>query len=107
MPPAVAAQTTQGMIAGRVFDAADRRPIVRTAIEYLRWENGRVADRRSRDADEQGRYAFPLLSPGTYQLRVCQGVCPALRGELPHPGEYQPQEIYGLELPVAARVEVN
>lgn len=107
MLPTAAAQTTQGMIAGRVFDATDRRPIARAAVEYWRWEQGRLVDLGSRGADEQGRYVFPLLPPGTYQLRVCEGICPALRSELPQSGEYQPQEIYGLELPVAARVEVN
>lgn len=105
--PAAIAQTTQGMIAGQVFDAGTRRPVGNASVEYLRWEQGQVVDRGSRSADELGRFAFPLLPPGTYQLRVCDGICPALRSQLPQTGEYQPQEIYGLEMPVAARVEVN
>jgi hypothetical protein len=107
LAPAATAQTTQGMIAGQVFDAETRRPIARASVEYVRWEEGQVVDRGSKGADDQGRYAFPLLPPGAYQLRVCEGACLALRSDPLQSGEYQPQEIYGLDLPVAARVEVN
>ena len=101
------AQTTQGLIAGSVFDGETRRPVTGVTVEYSRLEDGRVVLGGSARADSQGRYAFPLLPPGSYHVRVCPGACPALRSELPQTGEYQPQEIYGLELPVAARIEIN
>jgi hypothetical protein len=101
------AQTTQGLIAGRVFDAESGEAVHPASIEYSRWEGTRVVAAGSARVDEYGLYAFPSLPPGTYQLRVCAAECPLKRDAFPRAGEYQPQEIYALELLVASRLEVN
>jgi hypothetical protein len=94
------AQTTEGLIAGTVVDGDTGQPLANAVVEYFRRENEAVAETGTRRTNGQGAYAFALLSPGSYQIRVCSAPC-----ELP--GDYQPQEIYGLELPVAGRLEVT
>src|SRR5947208_11272209 len=100
-------QTTQGLIAGNVFDAGTKNPIPDATVEYLRRERGDVVETRSVHTNAQGFYAFPFVPPGVYQLRVCEGHCASLRKGAPATSEYQPQEIYEVELFVASRLEVN
>jgi hypothetical protein len=68
-------------------------------VKYTRRENEADAAHDEGKTNSDGFFTFPFLPPGTYQLRVCLPDCDS--------PEYQPQEIYGLELYVAARLEVN
>ena len=95
------AQTTQGLIAGKVFDSATKQPLARATVEYFRWEQGTVVEAGSGSTNEQGFYTFAFLPPGTYQVRV------RVIGNVPRTGDYQPQEIQQIELFVASRLEVN
>jgi len=94
------AQTTQGLIAGTVLMGDTKQPVANAVVEYFRRENEAVVENGSARTNARGAYAFSFLPPGTYQVRVCVGACETI-------SEYQPQEIYGLELLVAARLEVN
>ncbi len=88
--PAVA-QTTQGMIRGRIVDGGSGTGIANAPVEYTGaydGQHGRAV------ADVSGYYVLPLLSPGTYRVRASA------------PG-YQPQEVHELELPVATMLEMN
>src|SRR5258708_6414215 len=107
LAPTGSAQTTQGLIAGRVFDGNTREPIASAVVEYSRWEQGRVVETGSGRTNELGFYAFSFVPPGTYQLRVCVSSCELSRQNTPVSGPYQPQEIFDLELSVASRLEVN
>ena len=94
------AQTTQGFIAGTVLEADSKKPLSRAVVRYVRREDEAIADQGETHTNSQGFFAFSFLSPGVYQVRVCALDCNTLTG-------FQPQEIYGLELFVAARLEVN
>ena len=87
----LAAQTTQGVIAGRLVNSTSGRPIAGAAIEYSSTENP-MSGRSS--ADASGYYSLPLLSPGTYRVRVTAD-------------GFQSQEVQQLALPVASRIELN
>jgi hypothetical protein len=92
------AQTTQGTIAGRVFDARTGKPVVSAGVFYhRRAAQGirAIIESGSTRTGADGFYALSSLSPGVYQLRADAGQ------------EYQPQEIHELELHVAARLELN
>ena len=84
------AQTTQGIISGRLLDSISGRPI---AGSVTCW------DARSRIAgasltDESGYYYLPLLSPGFYRIRATADA-------------FQSQELQELELTVAGRLELD
>jgi hypothetical protein len=84
------AQTTQGLISGRILDLRTRKPIGGARISYT----STVTDTGgSATSDRSGYYILPLLSPAQYRLRVAAG-------------GYQDQELYELDLRVAARLEV-
>ena len=104
---ALRAQTTQGLIAGQVFDSRTSQPVARASIEYARLDHGIEVETGSGTSDDRGFYAFEFLAPGMYRVRVCIAGCDSLRGKIPSIGDYQPQEIYGLEVFVAARLELN
>jgi Carboxypeptidase regulatory-like domain/TonB-dependent Receptor Plug Domain len=104
-PALCPAQTTQGLIAGRVFDAGTKQPVANAVVEYFRREQDTVVESGSTHTNGTGLYAFSFLPPGMYHIRVCIASCDA--GDRPLEGVYQPQEIYGLELFVGARLEVN
>lgn len=100
-PPAPCrAQTTQGVIGGTVFSGELKHSVADAVVEYFRRENGTVVETGSTRTNAAGFYAFLFLPPGMYQVRVCIAACDQI-------SEYQPQEVYGLELFVAARLEVN
>ena len=84
-------QTTQGLISGQLADSVTGRPVT-TASVFYNSATSNLAGAASSDAS--GYYYLPLLSPGTYQIRVTS---PA----------YQSQEVQELELTVAARIELD
>lgn len=81
------AQTTDSVIAGRVVNAQTGDPIAGARIDATRLDAslGRVAF-----TGPAGFFTLPLLSPGTYRIRIT--------GDQ----RLQPQEVQELELPVAA-----
>ncbi len=85
------AQTTQGLISGRLVDSVTGKPIAGANVGY--WSStGNFAGTAA--SDPSGYYYLPLLSPGFYRIRVN---APA----------YQSQEVQELELTVAARIELD
>src|SRR5260221_4399210 len=85
------AQTTQGLISGRLVDSVTGKPIVSAEVGY--WSStSNFAGTAARDAS--GYYYLPLLSPGFYRIRV---TAPS----------YQSQDVQELELTVAARIELD
>ncbi|MCC6859855.1 MAG: carboxypeptidase regulatory-like domain-containing protein [Bryobacterales bacterium] len=87
----LSAQTTQGLIAGRVRDALDNRPVGDAAVLLESAAGGASFAART---DRGGAYSFPLLAPGTYHIRVSK------------PG-YQSRSVHGLELRVAGFTGVD
>ncbi|HMD47683.1 MAG TPA: carboxypeptidase regulatory-like domain-containing protein, partial [Bryobacteraceae bacterium] len=85
------AQTTQGLISGRLLDSVSGRPLGGASVSYSSALSNLSGISQS---DETGYYYLPLLSPGIYQIRV------AANG-------YQSQEVQELELTVAARIELD
>src|SRR5437899_142125 len=85
------AQTTQGLISGRLVDSVTGKSIAGASVGY--WSStGNFAGTAASDAS--GYYYLPLLSPGFYRIRV---TAPS----------YQSQEVQEIELTVAARVELD
>jgi len=87
----LAAQTTQGVISGRLLNSVTGRPVERAAVVY---SSSAGSSSGSSASDAAGFYYLPLLSPGAYRVRVTA------------PG-FQSQEVQELELPVAARIELD
>jgi Carboxypeptidase regulatory-like domain/TonB-dependent Receptor Plug Domain len=85
------AQTTQGLISGRLVDSVTGRPIPNANVGYSS-STGNFAGTAA--SDGSGYYYLPLLSPGFYRIRVTTAA-------------YQSQEVQELELTVAARVELD
>lgn len=87
-PAACAAQTTQGLIAGRVLDAVSGSPAEGAEIRFEQREgliHGGVP------AGRDGGYVLPPLSPGIYLIRASA------------PG-YQAREVHEMVLAVAGRI---
>ena len=84
-------QTTQGLISGYVVNVRDRSAIEGAKVSYSRLTTTTSGEAKT---TKSGYFVFPLLAPGTYQLRVSA------------PG-YQAQELHELELPVAAFLQVT
>ncbi len=85
------AQTTQGLISGRLVSSVTGQPIAGASVTYTSSISNLAGAAQS---DASGYYYLPLLSPGFYRLRV---TAPA----------YQSQEVQELELTVAARIELD
>src|SRR5258706_2493845 len=85
------AQTTQGLISGRVVDLGSGRAI---ALAEIRCDPPNDGPPSLARADRSGYFTLPLLSPGMYRLNV----------QAPN---YQAQEVYQLEVPVAGRLEIQ
>ena len=85
------AQTTQGLIAGRVLNSVTGAPVAGASVSYT---STTLAASGTLTSDATGYYFLPLLSAGTYTIR-----CTAFN--------YQAQELQQLELPVAGRVQVD
>ena len=88
---AALAQTTQGLIAGRVVNSRTGRPVDRAKVLY-NGRDGTIGGEQS--VDTAGNFTLPLLSPGFYHLRI----------EAPN---FQPQELAEVELAVAGRLDFN
>lgn len=88
---AASAQTTQGLISGRLENSQTGGPVAGATITYSNAATAIVGAARS---DSDGYYFLPLLSPGFYRVRA------AADG-------FQPREVQELELPVAGRIELN
>jgi hypothetical protein len=88
---AASPQTTQGLISGQLVDSVTGRPIAAANVIFASATSNLAGGAAS---DASGYYYLPLLSPGTYQIRV---MSPA----------YQSQEVQELELTVAARIELD
>ena len=88
---AASAQTTQGLISGRLLNSSTGVPISGASIvcssSLTNLSAGAVSD-------SSGYYLLPLLSPGVYQVRVTAA-------------GYQAQEVQELELTVAARIDLD
>ncbi len=85
------AQTTQGLISGRLVNSQRGNPISGAQVSYWNSATGSSGSARS---DPSGNFFLPLLSPGYYRIRAAAD-------------SYQAQEVHELELPVAARLELN
>jgi hypothetical protein len=85
------AQTTQGLISGQLADSINGRPIAGASVLFSSATSNLAGASTS---DSSGYYYLPLLSPGTYQIRVMSDA-------------YQSQEVQELQLTVAARIELD
>src|SRR6266849_6887059 len=82
------AQTTQGLISGRLVNSVTGKSIAGADVGY--WSStGNFAGTAPSDAS--GYYYLPLLSPGFYRIRVSAP-------------SYQSQEVQELELTAAGRI---
>jgi hypothetical protein len=86
-----AAQTTQGVISGRLVSSVTGRPIASGSITY---SSSTSTSSGASVADENGYYTLPLLSPGLYRVRATAM-------------NYQAQEVQELELTVASRIDLS
>jgi len=89
--PALNAQTTQGLISGRILNSVTGRPVEGASVNY---SSSTLAASGTLRSDKLGYYFLPLLSAGTYTVRATSET-------------YQPQELQQLELPVAGRVQLD
>ncbi len=85
------AQTTQGLIAGRIVNSVTGRAVAGATVN---WTSTTLAASGSQKSDAAGYYFLPLLSAGTYTLRAQSDA-------------HQPQELQQLELPVAGIVTLD
>src|SRR5207302_470491 len=81
-----AAQTTQGLIAGRLVNSQSGAPVAGAQVAYSNAATGASGVATS---DRSGNYFLPLLSPGFYRVRATAN-------------GFQSREVQELELPVAA-----
>ena len=87
----LSAQTTQGLIAGRIVNSVTGRPVAGATVS---WNSTTLAASGTQTSDAAGYYFLPLLSAGTYTLHT-------------DATNFQPQELQELELPVAALVSLE
>src|SRR6185295_4393524 len=91
LTPMLTAQTTQGLIAGRLVNSLTGGPVSGAVVSFWNAATGSSGAARS---DASGNFFLPLLSPGFYRVRATAD-------------GYQAREVQELELPVAARLELN
>jgi hypothetical protein len=87
----LSAQSTQGVIFGRVTDLREGIPVAGAAVSYERSESRASG---SVPTDAAGMYTLSSLTPGAYRLRVSAN-------------GYQPRELHDLRLPVAGFLELD
>lgn len=87
----LAAQSTQAIITGRIFDSRTGQPLPGARLLYFNQQTGETG---VAVAGATGLFSLPSLAPGPYTLRA----------ERP---DYQPREWQSLDLGVAARLEVD
>jgi hypothetical protein len=97
VPAVFFGQSTQGLIRGRVFDAAHTVGIAGAQVICL---NIGTQESRAATSDRDGLYVLAQLTPGTYYCRA------QARDTAPKTG-YQPRESYEIQLPVASHVELD
>ncbi len=85
------AQTTQGIIAGRITQLATGGPIAGAEIS---WTNTGTNAHGSQHSAASGDYALAPLSPGTYEIRV-------------DANGYQARELDEIQLAVASRIDLD
>ncbi len=85
------AQTTQGIITGRVFDRQSNAGIAGATVTYANLDTNDSGSVRS---SSQGTYGIPFLPPGRYRMTA----------QAP---DFQSRILPRLELEVAGRVELN
>jgi len=90
-PSFLVAQTTQGIVTGRVFNRGTGEKIAGAFVTYSNLETNETGTVRSTG---QGTYAIPFLPPGQYKMEASAP-------------DYQPQILRRLDLQVAGRVELN
>lgn len=90
-PGLASAQSTQGIISGRLVDSRTGQAIAGASIEFRAQSTDATGTSRS---DDGGFYYLPLLSPGLYSIRA-------------EATGYQAQELQELVLAVAARLEID
>ena len=85
------AQTTEGMISGRIVDSISGQPVAEASVECVgpSGDSGRVAN-----TDAAGYFVVPLLSPGTFRIEISAD-------------GYQAQVLYGIEVRVAGRLDFS
>lgn len=87
----VLAQTTQGVVSGRLVNSTTGRPVALANVAYA---GDTATSAGSANTDAEGYYALPLLSPGTYRVRATAA-------------GFQAQEVQQLELAVASRIDLS
>ena len=85
------AQTTQGLITGRILNARSARPVTGAKVTYASREKSIGGETIT---GATGDFHLPLLSPGLYHLHV-------------EATGFQPQELEDVELAVAGRLDFN
>lgn len=85
------AQTTQGLISGRIVNSVSGEPVAGASIAF---SSATIAATGTATSDPDGYYFLPMLSPGTYTIRTTAGT-------------YQSQELQQLELAVAGRLQIE
>jgi hypothetical protein len=88
---ALHAQTTQGLISGRILNSVTGRAVSGASVTYT---STTLSASGTLHSDTGGYYFLPLLSAGTYSIRATAD-------------KYQPQELQQLELAVAGRVQLD
>ena len=87
----LSAQTTQGLIAGRIVNSVTGHPVAGATIS---WNSTTLAASGVQKSDAAGYYFLPLLSAGTYTVHT-------------EANTFQPQELQELDLPVAGLVTLD
>ncbi len=85
------AQTTQGLISGRIVNSVTGHPVAGATIS---WNSTTIAASGIQKSDAAGYYFLPLLSAGSYNLRAIADT-------------FQSQELQELDLPVAGLVSLD
>ncbi|HYL77678.1 MAG TPA: carboxypeptidase-like regulatory domain-containing protein [Bryobacteraceae bacterium] len=88
---AALAQTTNGLISGRITDSAQGTPVKSANVFYWSAETNTSG---AAATDNAGTYVLPLLSPGIYRVRA-------------EAAGYQAKEIQELEVPVSGRLGLD
>ena len=86
---ALHAQSTQGLISGRILNSVTGRPVPAATIRY-----SNAALSGTFQSDPLGYYFLPLLSAGLYNVRITAD-------------QYQSAEVQQIELAVAGRIQLD
>jgi hypothetical protein len=85
------AQTTQGLISGRILNSVTGKSVAGAQVSY---SSATLAASGAVKSDAAGYFFLPLLSAGTYTIRA-------------QAETYQAQELQQLELAVAGRIQID